>query len=68
MAGGGERLILDWTERGGLAIAQPPDKTGFGTRLSQSTVVGQFEGSLSYDWNPAGLSVAMSMPTARLSH
>jgi two-component sensor histidine kinase len=60
-------LILDWTEHGGLVLAGPPVKTGFGTKLSQSTVVGQFEGNLSYDWKPAGLSVAMSMPTAKLS-
>ncbi|HEY6622075.1 MAG TPA: HWE histidine kinase domain-containing protein [Steroidobacteraceae bacterium] len=63
-----DSLILDWTERGGRVLAGPPVKTGFGTKLSQSTVVGQFGGSLSYDWNPAGLSVTMSMPTAKLSH
>jgi two-component sensor histidine kinase len=61
------RLILDWMERGGPVIGGPPDKTGFGTKLSHSTVVGQFEGLIAYDWNPAGLSIVVSMPTANLT-
>jgi two-component sensor histidine kinase len=61
------RLLLDWTERGGPAVAAPPDETGFGTKLLQTTLVGQFEGTISYDWNPTGLSIGMSLPTANLS-
>ena len=61
----GELLIL-WRERGGPNILAPPVKMGFGTALAQSTVVGQFEGSISYDWDPLGLSIAMSLRTANL--
>jgi two-component sensor histidine kinase len=64
----GEQLALDWSEHGGPPIAGPPEITGFGTRLSQSTIVGQLEGELSYNWRPEGLSVAMKLPVANLSH
>lgn len=63
----GEQLVLDWSERGGTPIAGPPATTGFGTRLTQSTIVGQFAGELRYDWRPEGLSVAMTVPLASLS-
>jgi two-component sensor histidine kinase len=63
----GERLVIDWSERGGPPIARPPDVTGFGTKLSQSTIVGQFQGELTYDWKPEGLTVAMTVPAASLS-
>jgi two-component sensor histidine kinase len=63
----GGRLVIDWSERGGPAIARPPEVTGFGTKLSQSTIVGQFQGELKYDWKPEGLSVAMTVPVTNLS-
>lgn len=63
----GERLAIHWSERGGPPIARPPQSIGFGTKLSQSTIVGQFEGELSYDWRPEGLAVAMTLPMASLS-
>jgi two-component sensor histidine kinase len=59
-------LVLHWIERGGPAIELPPDKTGFGTKLSQSTVVGQFNGKLAYDWQPTGLKITMSLPSVKL--
>ena len=60
------RLAIDWAERGGPPIARPPDAIGFGTRLSQSTVVGQFGGNLIYDWRPEGLAVKISVPVEAL--
>ncbi|HWK95330.1 MAG TPA: HWE histidine kinase domain-containing protein [Pseudolabrys sp.] len=62
-----EQLLIDWTERGGPAVVQPPENAGFGTRLSRSTIVGQFGGELAYHWRPEGLSVAMSMPLSALA-
>jgi len=61
------RLVLEWTEQGGPAIDGPPRETGFGTRLSQRTVVGQFGGELTYDWRPEGLRVVISLPIAKLT-
>jgi len=60
-------LAIEWAERGGPPIAKPPATTGFGTRLSQSTVVGQFGGDLRYDWRSDGLAVRISVPVENLS-
>ena len=60
------RLTINWAERGGPSIPGPPDTTGFGTRLSQSTVIGQFGGELSYDWRPEGLAVKISALVEKL--
>jgi two-component sensor histidine kinase len=62
----GGRLQIDWAERGGPPLAQAPEATGFGTRLSKSTIVGQFGGDLAYDWQPEGLAVKISMPVENL--
>lgn len=61
------KLAIDWAEHGGPPIIQAPASVGFGTRLSRSTIVGQFDGELNYDWRPNGLVVAMTMPLASLS-
>lgn len=63
----GEHLVLDWRERDGPPIAVPPKNSGFGTRLTQSTIAGQFAGELSYDWKPGGLAVTMKLPAANLA-
>jgi two-component sensor histidine kinase len=62
-----EQLVLCWLERGGPKIARPPESSGFGTRLSQSTIISQFEGELSYGWKPDGLIVSMKIPVVALS-
>lgn len=63
----GEHIVFDWRERGGPPIAAPPKSSGFGTRLTQTTVAGQFAGELTYDWKPDGLAVTMRLPTASLA-
>jgi two-component sensor histidine kinase len=62
------RLAVDWVEHGGTPIAGPPETTGFGTRLSQSTIVGQFGGELEFDWRPEGLLVRMTLPIQKLAN
>lgn len=59
-------LTIEWAECGGPPMAGPPATTGFGTRLSQSTVVGQFGGDLRYDWRPEGLAVRITVPVENL--
>lgn len=63
----GEHLAITWSERGGPPITRPPKSTGFGMRLSQSTIVGQFQGELNYDWRLEGVTVAMTVPVANLA-
>jgi two-component sensor histidine kinase len=62
----GDRLDLIWEEHGGPAIVAPPAKRGFGSVLAERTVVGQLGGTLSYEWQPEGLIVTMSVPTEGL--
>lgn len=61
-----DRLAIKWCERGSPTIICPPERFGFGTRLSHSTVVGQLKGELRYEWKPDGLSVAVDLPLAGL--
>jgi two-component sensor histidine kinase len=63
----GEQLALSWSERCGPPIAGPPESSGFGTRLSHSTIVGQLGGELSYEWSPDGMSVVMTVPLLNLA-
>lgn len=64
----GDTVSIEWREKGGPPIFGPPKQSGFGTRLSTSTVVGQFRGELDYDWKPEGLVVSMKLPGAQLDN
>lgn len=61
----GGRLNLEWREGGGPEVSQPQRK-GFGTMLSRSTIEGQFGGIIDYDWNVAGLRVSISIPLSSI--
>jgi two-component sensor histidine kinase len=61
-----ENLILRWVERGGPDIDTPPTTSGFGSTLAHTTVVRQFGGTLSYEWQRTGLAVTMTLPIDRL--
>jgi two-component sensor histidine kinase len=63
----GERLTAEWSEHGGPVIDCAPSTSGFGTRLSRDTIVGQLGGTLNYDWQPAGLAVTMVLPVENLA-
>jgi two-component sensor histidine kinase len=57
---------LQWSETGGPVINSAPTKTGFGSTLAQRTVK-QFNGVLSRDWRPQGLSLTMTLSIALLA-
>ena len=63
----GRSLVLTWTERGGPAIAGPPDREGFGATLTRATVTGQLGGEISRDWRPEGLVIRLSLLRERLT-
>ena len=63
----GERLSAVWFEYGGPAIDSTPCASGFGTRLSKDTIVGQLGGTLNYDWRREGLAVTTVLPVENLS-
>ena len=52
----GQTVVLTWTERGGPAIAGPPDREGFGATLTHATVTGQLGGEFSRTGGPKDLS------------
>ena len=61
------RLELTWGERGGPTIGGPPEHEGFGSQLAHSSVSGQLNGKLTFDWKPAGLVVQMSAAMVQLT-
>lgn len=62
----GRALHLDWVESGGPAIIAPPLRTGFGTRVLDSTARGQLGGTMALDWRATGLACRLTMPLDRL--
>ncbi len=59
---GGRTLRLRWDERAGPTVSAATPR-GFGTRLI-TRLAAQQGGAASFDWRPAGLMVALSMPVA----
>ena len=60
-------LFLVWAETGGPPVQAAPEMRGFGSKMIVRSMAQQFEGSLSYDWQPAGLVVTLRMRKDRLA-
>ncbi|KQT50927.1 histidine kinase [Aureimonas sp. Leaf454] len=58
----GERLVLEWREAGGSAVAEP-DRRGFGTRLMERIVEGELGGDLQLAVDAQGLVCRLDVPT-----
>ena len=58
------QLVLRWTEKGGPPV-EPPTRRGFGARVMENMVRGQFKGELKFDWNPEGLACEIVLPRVR---
>jgi two-component sensor histidine kinase len=58
---------LEWEETGGPPIAVIPDARGFGSVLTENSVIGQLGGRIEYDWQRNGLKLRMTVPLDRLS-
>ncbi|WP_312165722.1 HWE histidine kinase domain-containing protein [Phenylobacterium sp.] len=59
----GDNLTLHWRERGGPPVT-PPERTGFGTRLTLSALQA-YGGSVELTFPPEGAECRMSTPLAR---
>jgi two-component system CheB/CheR fusion protein len=57
----GRRLALDWTERGGPAVA-PPKEPGFGTTFVRRALEYEMEGSAEIDYAAEGLRCSLQVP------
>lgn len=60
-------VYVVWAETGGPAIDQPPEMSGFGSRLIRRSLTDQLGGSIAYDWQPSGLVVTLQMRKSRLA-
>ena len=60
------RVDLRWKESGGPPIASPPGQAGFGTVLSELSIVQQLGGAIERNWLPDGLVVTVRVELARL--
>ncbi|WP_425473656.1 sensor histidine kinase [Sphingomonas xanthus] len=63
---GGE-ISIDWRESGGPAITGEPVRQGFGTRLTELSIVNQLGGSIEREWRPEGLWARMTVGRERLA-
>lgn len=63
----GDTLHLVWQERGGPAIAGPPERSGFGTTMSARTIEGQLGGEIHHEWRPEGLTMCIRAPIGSLA-
>ena len=60
-AGRHRMLALDWSETGRSEL-QAPAKTGFGTKLIDMNITRELRGTISRDFRPDGLKVAIRIP------
>ena len=60
----GERMRLRWRESGGPHV-EPPTKRGFGSRLLEGQLAGEFNGEVSLDYAPGGMVCTIVMPVSK---
>jgi len=58
-------VVITWQESGGPAVTAPA-KTGFGTQLTDISIVNQLGGEIEREWAPEGLTVRVRVLAERL--
>lgn len=58
-------LLLEWEERGGPPVAEPPKTRGFGARIIEATIRNQLRGRIERHWEAEGLSCRITVPAAQ---
>lgn len=61
-----DEIRIIWQETGGPMITSEPIQTGFGTQLSDISIVSQLGGKIERDWRQEGLKVIITIPTVHL--
>jgi two-component sensor histidine kinase len=64
-ARGGD-LHFEWEEKGGPVIVALPQAGGFGSVLTERSIVDQLGGKIEYDWRRDGLRLMVTVPLDRL--
>jgi PAS domain S-box-containing protein len=62
-----DQVRIAWRETGGPSVTGKPDRTGFGTKLTEMSIVHQLGGKVTRDWSPDGLSVVVEVGRERLT-
>jgi PAS domain S-box-containing protein len=62
----GDDFVVDWSEVGGPPVAGPPERTGFGTDLTEISIRDQLGGDLQREWAAEGLRVTVRVPCRNL--
>lgn len=62
----GDDFRLEWEETGGPAIVVSPSAHGFGSVLTERSIISQLGGKIEYDWKRAGLKLKVTVPLDRL--
>ncbi len=62
----GRDLIVEWREQGGPTLSHAPERTSFGTRLVDMSIIQQLNGIIEREWNAGGLVVRLILQPARL--
>ncbi len=63
----GDMVVVEWKETGGPAVAAPPTRFGFGSKLSEISIEAQLDGKLARGWESDGLRVTATVPLANLA-
>ncbi|BDA84437.1 hypothetical protein Sa4125_19790 [Aureimonas sp. SA4125] len=63
----GEDVVIVWTERGGPTTEIQECMRGYGRKLIDRSVTGQLGGSITYDWQPEGLVVTLTVQASSLA-
>ncbi len=58
---------LDWTERGGPALAGAPARRGFGSEMMDANIAGPLAGTIERHWEPEGLRCVIRIGQAVLA-
>lgn len=62
-----DRVTIEWTESGGPIVPGKPHSEGFGSRLTELSVVDQLGGTLDREWETSGLKVRARVPLSSLA-
>jgi two-component sensor histidine kinase len=63
----GDDFQLEWEETGGPAIVVIPSTRGFGSVLTERSIISQLREKIEYSWQRDGLKLRMTVPLDRLS-
>ena len=66
-AADGNDIRIEWKESGGPALGGAPERSGFGTKLMELSVVNQLGGTFVRDWHPEGLAATIVIQRKRIA-